>query len=471
MGAHRGRDGTGGGIDPVGTGQVGQTKGEGPGLVENHGAGLAQPLQSAAILDHDPLLEQTPCRGDLDHGHRESERAGAGDDENGDRDGERPVDVAGRAQPADEGQERGRVHHRCIEPRGPVGDAAIGRAAGLGNLHEADHLGKKGIRGGGGGRDGQRAGEVEGAGLKGRTGGYRLGGAFSRCEGAIDVGGSVRDACVDGNPFARRKQDRRARGDPIHRHIRMSAVGADDHGAARDKPYEPLHGRARPVAHHVVECPPRQQKEQERDRGVEIGVRPSVHGVVEAHAERQQDADRDRHVHVRPAMPQTCPGRAEEDPAGIRQRRKGDGRGKPMEQIARRGLGARPDGDREQHDVSGGEAGNGQRANQFGKRAVLVRRRRVVQVGRIAQADQGLDQGGRRVAGTPMHRGPLGGQVDPRMRHARQGGQRLLDPLHASAAVDRRHGQIDLAQSGSGRPAGQPQLLPRRLDGGRRDRL
>ena len=49
--------------------------------------------------------------------------------------------------PADEGREGGEMDHRRIEPRGAVGDAAVGRAAGLGRFHHARHLGQEGVLG------------------------------------------------------------------------------------------------------------------------------------------------------------------------------------------------------------------------------------------------------------------------------------------------------------------------------------
>jgi hypothetical protein len=88
----------------------------------------------------------------------------------------------------------------------------------------------------------------------------------------------------------------------------------------------------------MVERAADQQEEQQRDRGVEIGVVAMLHGLVKAHAEGEQDADRDRHVHVGMAKTERAEGRTEEYLAGIGQRRQGDQGRDPMEEIARRGL-------------------------------------------------------------------------------------------------------------------------------------
>ena len=57
------------------------------GLVEDDVSISARRSSAAAVLDHDAVLEQAPGRDDLDHGNSEAERAGTGDDQNGDGDG------------------------------------------------------------------------------------------------------------------------------------------------------------------------------------------------------------------------------------------------------------------------------------------------------------------------------------------------------------------------------------------------
>ena len=124
---------------------------------------VGEPLQRAAVLDHDAALEQPPRRDDLDHRHRKAERAGAGDDQHRDRDGDGAVRVAGRDHPAEEGQRSAvSMHDRRIEPRGAVGDAAIARSGRLRPLPSSPHhLGEEGILGGRRRDHRQRAGQIE----------------------------------------------------------------------------------------------------------------------------------------------------------------------------------------------------------------------------------------------------------------------------------------------------------------------
>ena len=59
------------------------------GLVEKHGVDLGKALQRRTVLDHDAFLEEAARGHDLDDGNGKAQRAGAGDDQDGDRDGDR----------------------------------------------------------------------------------------------------------------------------------------------------------------------------------------------------------------------------------------------------------------------------------------------------------------------------------------------------------------------------------------------
>ena len=316
----------------------------------------------------------------------------------------------GQDHPADEGRESGDMDHRRVEPRGAVGDAAIGRAPGLGRLHQARHLGQEGVLGRGGRLEGERAAEVERAGLQAVAGRDRPRHAFAGDQRAVDLGSSLDDAPIDRHAIAGRQQHRHARPDLLHGQVALRSVGLPHRRAARREPGQSLDGRARPLAHHVVERTADQQEEQQRGRGVEIGVRAVMDGLVEAHAEGQQDADRDRHVHVGAAVTQRLPGRAEEDAAGIDEARQGDRGRQPVEEIARLGIGARPDGDRQHHDVAGGEARDRQRPHEFAQSAVLRRGVGIVEMGLEARVVQGCDEAAAapRRARRPSHAGSRG---------------------------------------------------------------
>ena len=66
-----------------------------PGLVEGHAVDLGQALEGGAVLDHDAALEQAARGHDLHDGHRQAQRARAGDDQHGDGDGDRRMPVPG----------------------------------------------------------------------------------------------------------------------------------------------------------------------------------------------------------------------------------------------------------------------------------------------------------------------------------------------------------------------------------------
>jgi hypothetical protein len=68
------------------------------------------------------------------------------------------------------------------------------------------------------------------------------------------------------------------------------------------------------------------------------------------------------------------PRRTEKYPAGIGQRGERDNRREPMKQVTGLGFGARPNRDRQQHDVAGGKASDGKCAYQLRQRTVLILR-------------------------------------------------------------------------------------------------
>ena len=138
---------------------------EGSGLVEDHRVDAAEFFQRRAILDHDAGAEQPAAGHHLHGGNGEAQRAGAGDDEHGDRRHQRIMPAVAEHQPADERGGRQRVHGGRIEARQPVGDADIARLALFGRRHQAHQFGEERVVAGRGDLDDQRAGEVEFAGM------------------------------------------------------------------------------------------------------------------------------------------------------------------------------------------------------------------------------------------------------------------------------------------------------------------
>ena len=147
------------------------------------------------------------------------------------------------------------------------------------------------------------------------------------------------------------------------------------------------------------------------------------------------------------AVAQALPRRAEEDASGIGNGGKRDQRRNPVEQVAGCRLRAGPDRNRQQHDVAGREAGDGERADQFRQGAVRCVRSHIVEMRFVADPAQRLDEGRRRAIGAPADRDPPGREIDPRLLDPRQGAERLFDLLDAAAAMDGRDGEAGLAQA------------------------
>ena len=446
------------GIDRAGVEQTRLSARQRASLVEHDRIDLRQPLQRSAVLEQDAAFEQSPRRDDLHHRNRQSEGARAGDDKDRDRDGDGAMRVPGRAEPAEKGQQGDAVDHRRVESRRRIRDPPMRRAAGLGRFHQAHHLGEEGIRGRRRRDDRQRPGQVERARLQGdaAVGGNRL--AFAGHDRPVDAGAALDHGGVDGNAIAGGQQDRHARFDLVDRQIGAGVVRPHDQRPARGQPRQAPDRRPRAVAHHVIQNAPDQQKEQQRDRRVEIGMKPVLRRLVEAEAERQRHTDRDRNVHVGVAVAQRAPCGPEEDLTGIEQRRQRDQRRQPVEQIPCRAVGSRPDRHRKQHDVARGKSRDGKGADQRAKGRVLRVVRDVVEMRFVADRPQRLDDR-RRIGGVAPEDGrALARKIDARGPDAGQCLERGLDALDAAAAMeggDREHG---LLHPGAHRPARQQDL-------------
>ena len=84
------------------------------------------------------------------------------------------------------------------------------------------------------------------------------------------------DDGIDRHALAGPQFEPHARRDFVERDVLAAAVVDDAHGAARRQPGEVGDGAARLLAHQVVERAADQQEEQQRDRGVEIGLRAGL---------------------------------------------------------------------------------------------------------------------------------------------------------------------------------------------------
>ena len=196
-------------------------------------------------------------------------------------------------------------------------------------------------------------------------------------------------------------------------------------------------------ARAAVEVAPDQQEEEQGDGRIEIGVLFANPGLVQADDAGERHADRDRHVHVGAPGTQRAQGRAEERPAGIGDRRQGDGRRQPVEKgargIAHRAVMARPDGHREQHHVGRREARDRHGAQQLAGFAIVAGRGGDGVVGRQPEAE-GRDQAGMPVGvvdrSLPRQRQAARRQMDPRARDRGIARQQALDQPDAGGAVE-----------------------------------
>ena len=263
----------------------------------------------------------------------------------------------------------------------------------------------------------------------------------------VELGIPLAHGRIDRHAFAGAERNDHAGLDLLDRKIGLRAIRLHHERAARREPDQVADGLPGPFAHHVIQRAPDQQKEQQRDRGIEIGVRAVLHRLVDAHAEGEQHAERDRNVHVGPPVPERAPSGAEEYPPRIGQRRQRNEHRQPVEQVARLGFGARPDRHRKQHDIAGGKARDRKRPDQFGQRAVIPGGIDVEQMGLEAHLFQGLDKRRRAAVRAPPHRHAFGRQVGARAFDARKPAKRLLDGPDTCATVDRGHGEVGLANA------------------------
>ena len=121
--------------------------GDGAGLVQHHGVHPSQQLQTGGGLDENAPFGGL-AGGDGD-GHRcgKSQRAGAGDHQHGDADGQAEPDAhAAHRRPQHGGEDGNGDHHRHEHGADLICQTADGGLGGGGLLHELDDLGQGGIR-------------------------------------------------------------------------------------------------------------------------------------------------------------------------------------------------------------------------------------------------------------------------------------------------------------------------------------
>ena len=194
-------------------------QGQGAGLVEDDTIGLGEPLDGIARVEQDAGAKHRAGRDRLHGGDRQPERAGTGDDENGNAGDDGIVPARADQDPADHGEQRRGVHHRRIKPRGAVGKPHIARARLQRIVEQPGDLRQQRAFGGGRDPDPQGSGDVE------RTGIDR-GALFRRNikrlagdQALVDLRTSLDHGAVDRAALAGAQQHDIAGMDRRHRHL------------------------------------------------------------------------------------------------------------------------------------------------------------------------------------------------------------------------------------------------------------
>ncbi|ODT12516.1 MAG: hypothetical protein ABS57_21735 [Mesorhizobium sp. SCN 65-12] len=348
-----------------------------------------------------------------------------------------------------------------VEPRRAIGEAPVARPAAFRRLHQPRHLGQEGILRAGGRGEFQRAGEIERAGLDHRSDCHRHRHAFACRHRTVEAGHALDDASINGHTLAGVERDRHPGLDLRDRQVVAASVVTLDGCSARREPHQRAHRSSRALAHHVVQCAADEQEEDQRRRGVEIGMRAIVQRVVDAEAEGQRDADADRHVHVGAAVAKRPPGRDVEDAAGIDEGGQGERRRDPMEGLPCFGVRAGPDRDGQHHDVHRGESGQRQGAQEPRQFGIGLLALRLEEMRRIADAGQCFEHG-RHAFAAPFHGDAPCREVHAGVLDRRQVPQRRLHCRDAGRAVNVGNRQVGLTQPTTQVAAGQRDFLARR---------
>ena len=111
-----------------GIGDVELRQGQRARLVEHHMVDFGQPLDGIAGIEQHAGPEHGARDDGLHRRDRQPERAGTGDDQHGDRGDDGIVPGRAERRPAQHGQQRRRMHHGGIEPRGAVGELHVAGA-------------------------------------------------------------------------------------------------------------------------------------------------------------------------------------------------------------------------------------------------------------------------------------------------------------------------------------------------------
>ena len=304
--------------------------GERAGLVDHQRVDLLQALQRLGALDQHARLRAAP---DADHDrHRrgETQRAGAGDDEDGDGRDQAIGEARLRSpdRPRRECQERRTDHGRHEPARDLVRQPLNGRAAALGLRHHLHDLREHRVAADLVGAHDEAARLVHGAADDPVADALGHGHGFSRHHGLVDRTSPFEDLAVDRHALAGPHAQAVADNDLIEAHILVRAVGPDAAGHLRGEIEQRANGAAGLLAGLQLQNLPEQHKHGDDGRRLEIdgnGAVMAAHrrrehtrqqGSDDAVDPRHAGAHGDQREHVEIAGLERGPGALEERPAG-----------------------------------------------------------------------------------------------------------------------------------------------------------
>ena len=415
--------------------QFGHARGDGPGLIQNHGIDGGGKFEDVAALD-EQTAQCTAAGAGHDGGRRrKSHGARAGDDEHGHRVQQRVTDRAEK-QPGRKGNDRDRENsHREVAAH-RIGEAGDRSARTLRPLHEFHDARQSRFAAHMRGTKTERAGAVQRAAEDGRRYRFRYRETLTGQHRLIDVTRAVEHRAIHRNTFAGLHDDHIADNDIGDGNDLFGAAGraADHAGSVRGEADQPANGVRRFASHTRFQQTTQQHENDNDGGGFEIDILRAgpdgPYGIKECRA----GAEGDQRIHVGRTMPQRRPGIAIIGLPAVQQHRQG------QDKLHQR----QPIEHRQHHYRSGQQSSDHDATAQihpllgFGK---FLRPLRDL-VARFFHGGDEIGSGGD--LGTVGHLSDAGGQVDGGAFHAGRRRELFFNGSRAGGAGHPADGQLDL---------------------------
>ena len=428
-----------GDVDEIG--HEGLALGDGSGLVEDDGIDVRRRFQAFAVADIDAALSRL-AGADHDRGRRrQTERARAGNQQNGDAGRERRGEAGAGQQPAGEGQTAD-GHDAGHEHGGDPVDGLLDRQlGGLGLIDHVDDAGQHRIGADGGDPHLQGAGAVDAAADHVVACCLDHGQALPGEHGLVNGGQALDDDAIGRDFLAGPDQDQVADDQIVDRHGDDLAV-AQQVGGLRLQVEQPPDGGMRLALGLFLQIAAQQDETDDARGRVEIEVGATEEQGGGAVDIGRADAEHDQAVHVGRTLPGQLERLCEEGFA----RPEHDGRAKHELRPAPEGalpVGHGNDGHRDaQHAGDDGALPGLPQPLLLALHEQLALRHGVERQSLVAQAFHGgIDLVLRDVT---EHRAAFRGHVDRGPAHARVASQHQFDQERAGRAADAFHRELDL---------------------------